>query len=500
MDDDTGGWQLSDQSGEGANSMSTMIQKHMTSILAPLAERVLDLEDAGKHSAGELKELYDRVDKAHTRLDQHDGSLGTLATGLERTKDELRVANENISEAAERHTALEGEHDATRTLTRAIDTSHKGTASTLSDTQRALEDLDNRARQLQMALSETNIAHLNINDRLAEIRNRQEGHNDRHLDLVKIVQEIRQSDENTRQALRRFTSTFDKQRRETERSFAQVDDRTRNFEASLVEMQHSIDGNTKTQKTYKSDLAQIRALLDNYVGGQQRPQQGKSDSSSATPARDLQGRVAKVEEAVIKLGKSQTADKNQTLAIVQTLGDAISKNGEEVGKHAQELEGIEKSLKNQDHRLQKGEQKSLELGTRHERLRENLEKCDADLRGLIGTVQREMTAKLDSNWHELSKTNASLSQAGQRIDAQSNGLQSLSGELNNTSDRVAKMGVSLDLAHEYFQGLTKGFQDTHKRVTSGQDGMLPPKGAYGGSRPGSVLKTLPMIQQTPRNS
>lgn len=484
---------LSSSPGEGTGSMATLIQKAMTNILTPLAQRVIELEDRSATHTQEIKDLQEKLETANNRLAHHDCGISGLHAELARTKEDLRATSEQVVEAHEKHSSLENDHDVTRSLANRLESNHKSLGTVVSDQQRSHEDLDGRCRQLQLAMSETNISHININDRLTELRNRLEGLNDRHLDLVKTSQETKQSDENTRAALKRLSTTCDKQRKDCERSFGQLDDRSKNLEAGMIEMQHNVEKSAKASKTARSDIAQLRSIMDQLVGDSQgKTQQGQAEPSSKP--NDVQGRVNKVEELINKLSKTINTEKAQQMTNLQSLIEAIQKNSSDVSKSLNDIEGLDKTVKVQDHRILKVEQKGTDLSVRQERLKEQLDKSEVDLRGVVTGVQRDLTTKMDTQSHELSKTNANLQLVSSRLDGVQAQTQHLHTELGNTNGTVDKMGQSLDLAHEYFQGVTKGFHDTHKRVLTGQDGMLPPKG--GGSKM-SPPKTLPVIPTSP---
>jgi len=314
--------------------------------------------------------------------------------------------------------------------------------------------------------------------------------------LVKSVSTTKQSDENTRQSLKRFSSTFDKQRREEERSFAQLDDRTKNIEISLVELNHNIDSGQRLNKTVKNEMLQVKSQLDNLFGAQR----ASSSGDGVSGPRDLQGRLGKIEDQVNKLDKSFISDKAQTLTIVHTLGDAITKNSEDQALSKADMEAVDKAAKLIGHRLTNAEKRDSELSLRQDQMKDLIGKNSSDLRSYIAQVQKDTETKLTESAHELGRTNVGLMHTGQRLDTTNMGMQSLQGELNATNSTVGQLSVSLDLAHEYFQGVTKGFQDTHKRVIAGQDGMLPPKGGVAPRFYGAgATKTLPVIS-APRPS
>jgi len=483
--------ELSTHAGEGESSMGALILKHMSSILQPITTRILDLEDKAHSHSNMLEASEQRAEKMLGRLEGHDHRLAGLGAELARTAEGLQVTNTNLAEATEKHAQLENDHDITRTLAGRTDNHHKSTVASLGDAQRLHETLDSTVRQIQLALSETNIAHLNINDRIADVRNRLEGLNDRHLDAVKSIQDVKKEEDNTRHALKRFTAAFDKQRKEDARSFSQIDDRTRNLEAGLVETQHQVDTAQKAIKVMKVDLIQVKNDLGGLVGVQQQANQHtqQQDSSRARP-NDWQGRIVKIEESFNKLSKTATADKNQTMNVVQALSDGITKNATDLARFNSDLEKADHKFKIQDGRLHKLEASSGDLAAQQAKQRENAERAETELRNQIIAQQRDLTARIDGQAHDLSTTNAELHQTNLRLDAANTNLHTLHQDMVAASGTITKLSSGLDLAHEYFQGVSKGFHDTTKRVVNGQDGMLPPKGGGGA---GLTKRTLPLI-------
>lgn len=473
---DVSNLELSPKNGEGEGSMSILIQKSMSSILGPVAERVMELEEKARETETLLKDLAERENKAVMRLDGHDQKVAMLNADIARANEDLRITNDSVGEAHEKHAAMENDHDVTRSLANRTESSHKNTTAALSDLNRSHEQLDSQVRQLQLALSETNIAHLNINDRMTELRNRHEGLNDRHLDVVKSVQETKQGDENTRQALKRFTGTFDKQRKEDQRSFQALDDRSKNFEAGLVEAQHQLDLLNKVAKGNKTELDRLKSGIDSLAGVQHGLQQDRGNAGKD----DLQGRIGKLEESIGQISKIAQQEKSQTLGIVQAMADTMHKNTAQIQQNMGVVEGLDKGVKGHEHRLHKAEEQVKGQIANQQRMKEQQERMESDLRGNIAGVQREAKSQLDTQAHEIAKTNATLLQAQQRADNIGSTLTKVNGDLGATQAQLSKLGSSVDLAHEYVSGLAKGFQDTHKRVASGSDGMLGPR--QGGAR------------------
>eukprot|EP00932_Pfiesteria_piscicida_P019422 SRR837773.6250.p1 GENE.SRR837773.6250~~SRR837773.6250.p1 ORF type:complete len:240 (+),score=46.97 SRR837773.6250:75-722(+) len=212
-----------------------------------------------------------------------------------------------------------------------------------------------------------------------------EGLNDRHLELVKVAQAVRQSEDNTNQALRRHTASFDKFRRESERSMAQLDERTRSLEVSTVELSHVVEGSQRSHKVVKSDLAQVRAQLEGQAGIRR---EAPGEAARATAPRDAGGRLQRLEEQVAKLEKSNTSDKTQTLLITQTLSDAISKNSDDLLHSRADFEAFDKAVKQLEFRLGQADKFHSEQVSKSEQLKERISKTEADTRMYMSKVTK----------------------------------------------------------------------------------------------------------------
>lgn len=513
-------FKLSPNIGEGETSMSTVVKGHMMNILKPLTQRIADLEERSTEHDSALSASNDDHTSTRNRLDELERKISEVAGDLSRTNEALRDAHDHIQDHGNRHTAAEREQESAKQRVNRVETSLKDAQACMQDLNRARDELDGRIRELQMALSETNIAHLSINDRMTEVRTRHEGLQDRHLDLVKTMQEVKQSDENTRQAIKRFTAAVEKNRKDDQRATSGIEERMKNAEACLMDIQHRLEASSKTSKTAKKDVDQLKVTMDELLmgagpatapasptgaaasppGGMDKSIQELGESPDFANRRgsarssilggDVQTRMLRIEDAVNMLTKQHQQDQGAA-SLAQSLKDELTRSKADVSKQSMTLDGLTKVVNGHTTRITTAEQHLAEGIARHGQLKESTERSDLEVRATIAQVQRELVNKLDFHAHELAKTNTSLMQEQQRINATTASVQSLSGQIGDTNGQVAKMNESLGLAHEYFSGLTKGLHDTHKRVAATTDGMLPPKGA--------TQKKLPGIATTPRD-
>jgi len=481
--DNDDGPALSQNLGEGAGSMASLVQKALVNIVAPLLQRLGDLEETSALHKRELKVAHEKADSAAQRIGLHDRSISAIESDLIRTKSDLKRAHELICEASEHHSSLDNDHEITRAIANRLDSGHKSMGSLLADQQRLHEDLEGRCRQVQQGLSETNTAHISINDRLQELRTRLDGLNDRHLDLVKSTQELKQADEANKGAFKRITTTAERQRRDTERGFAQVDDRSKNLELAIIELQGADEKALKVIRATRQDVERNRSTIEQLMG-----EGGKLGSASSGPKpSDVQGRVNRVEEMVGKLATALSTDSSGTQQSLQQLREAVAHNAAGMTKNASDYEHLDKMVKSQDHRLYKVEQRCGLIEGRSEKLKDQLERQESELKNQLGNAQASLQAKLDTQAHELAKTNERISQGGSKVDILQSGLDNIKTELASTNGAVGKLGHGLDLAHEYVQGMSKGLTDTHKRVHG--DGAPSPTNRPFSARGTSRLRT-----------
>lgn len=471
--------------------MSSVIQRAMVNILAPLAAKMAELEERSEMHNRDIDGLQERAEASGNKLDQHSLQLTKMMFELSKAETQLRIAHDAIQDASDKHTNLQGDYDATRTLVSHLDSGHKEKSAQLGELQRCFEELDGRVRLMQCLLSETNTAHLNINDRLSELRNRMEGLNDRHLELLKTVQATRQAEESCSQALRRYVSTFEQMKRESHRSLTTLDERTKGLEVTVVELSHAMDGSQRWQKVMKADWREVKGQLDGVFGAQRRTE-GAADGAAAGMPRDVHGRLHKIEEQVMMLSKAVVQDSAKTSSAMQNLNDVVSKYSDELAHHRQSIESLDKAARQADSRLVQVERYGDEQAAKGEHLKELVRKTEGDIRLYVASVQKETDTALLQQKAELSDNSSALLQMGQRLDLASLDVHKVQGELQFVNASLTKLSVGVDLAHEYFQGLTKGFQDTHRRVAA-PDGLRPLKASV---RAGSPMpQMLPPVTQ-----
>lgn len=469
--------------GEGENIMKIFIQEHMTSILQPLAETVQEIQRSIKHIKEGTAVANVLAERNQEHIAAHEQKLVMYGAGLSRVNEDIVGQKNEIQEVLDRQVNIEGENDVTKVSLSKIEGFVQATANAGQDLRKTVDEIDSRLRETQLSLSETTVNHMAFADRLSEIRNLHDGLNDRHLQLMSSMQQVRQSDENTRSMLKRHVATFDKQKKDVQRSFALIEDRLKSAEAMLLDTSHKAHSNTKTLKTMSNDLRKVLGEMGEMSDMQHMGAKTDSHNPEATqkvvqkqetPAERFQGRIGRIEEGIAQLQRTIQIEKDTGAGHRKDLDEFVKKAVSEVRENSLHIELLNKNTKSHEEKILRSETKLTQHESNIDKVAKRVEKVDSDAR-LLSVNLQEISGALDIAQSERERMNVTVQATSKEVDAVTTDVNTLNKDVVEMQGSMAKIGMRLELAHEYFQGMSKGFQDTHKRVTAGLDGMVAPK-------------------------
>jgi len=467
--------------GEGENNMKVFIQEHMTSILQPLAETVTEMQRAIRKIKDSTAQATGIAERSMEHISAHEQKLVMFGSGLSRVTEDILHQRNELSEVADRQVTIEGDLDLQKVGLNKLEGYIAATATADQDVRKMIDDVDARVRQVQLSVSETNVNHMAFADRLSEIRNLHDGLNDRHMQMMSALQNLRQSEENTRSVLKRHVSTCEKQKKDAQRSFALIDDRLKSAEAICLETTHKTQTNAKSLKSLSTDLKHVLGELGEVVGQQQggkgddaKQQQPTKAAQDQSPAERFGNRMGRIEESISALHRNQAFEKEGAGIKLRELEDLVKKTVADSRDNSLCIELHSKTQKSQEERILRNETRQGQCDSNIDKVQKMADKLDADTRELV-LNGRELTAMVEHEKHEREKISTNLSNNGKDLEVTNTNVYVLNKDLLDIQSSMVKIGMRLELAHEYFQGMTKGFQDTHKRVNAGLDGMVAPK-------------------------
>lgn len=467
--------------GGAEYSMKVFIQEHMTSILEPLADHIQELHHELEGMLEDIRQLNGKADKSLEVLGDHDRRLLTLAASIARNSEDLNLTKAGLNDLGEALAVARNGDEEVQAALRRTEGQVQALASVGKELRKSMEELEGRNRQLQLQVSESSVLHLGFSDRLSEVKSMYEGLGQRHLDTIKHLQHVKQAEDDTQENLKRHIAASERQRKDDGRSFTLLDQRTKTLETMLIQTDHTQQKQARTIKRISDDMQQCTRAIEEATGGETtraptpQPVQSAQPRDLARSRTEMVGpRVAKLEESLTNLERAQATDRNTVLSSLTGLRELVEKNTADISRNTSNLESTTQAERMLERRVHKLEEWAQEVDKKQHDVQRQADKTDHDVRPLFGAV-KELENKIDQL--QIVDDLASRRQDGleKELQATAEAMEQLEGELDATNSVVTKIGTRLELAHEYFQGLGKGFQDTHKKVCTGSDGMMPPR-------------------------
>jgi len=470
--------------GEGENMMKVFMEEHVIQILQPIAETVQDIQRSIKKLKDDAANANAIVDRSAEIIASHDQKFVLFSAGLARINDDMQHQRIEVSEALDRQVTMEGDIDLTKASLNKTEAYLQANTNVCHEIRKAVDDIDSRMRQMELSMSETNVNHMAFADRLSDLRNLHEGLNDRHMQMMTSMQQLRQSDENTRSVLKRSIATGDKQKKDAQRSFQLLDDRMKIVENMVLDTNHKTQAHEKAIKGFNSAMKEIVGDLGDVVGVQQgmnaktdersEPKAAAVAEKQASPAEKFGNRMGRIEENIAALHRSLGLEKDNMAGRHKELEDVVNKVLIEHRGISVCVDQVNKTHKSHEESIRSNDSRITLLDSNMDKTLNIADKNDSDVRSLMVNF-RELGLVIDMEKHERDKTNTNLANNSRGLEATNQEMQNLSKDFIDMHGSMTKIGMRLELAHEYFQGMGKGLQDTHKRVTAGLDGMVPPK-------------------------
>jgi len=465
---------LSPYGGEAGPSMQRFINEHVTCILQPITEHIQELQDKMQVLTQDLGNTDARVYGYLGKLEAHEKDLHELRTGHADTGEALRGLRAELAGTGERHAALERHHNETRGDLGRTARSLKTTAASLEQLQHALgqavEESSSSLKQLREELTAVSGRTARVQESFARL-------DTAHRDLADVVRE------SLTPAIQEAKDLGGLNARHLEKIAATVDSNREDHERLLGDLRqtdHRLEQDLRgAREALESALAAgLTGLRAEAVAASRRTGTLEEDLKALRGEVQVQRKVLKdqlrdleveLSDLSTRLGNLQTASTGaaDALEAPQTVGGNVKQQAgtlrhlleadERRGHHLQSLAGRVAGL----------EDRTAGLTQRMDISESRLKACEA--------TQREAAGALDTHRLELDRSHQRQQQMSTSLGGATANLRIVGDQLRSVGHDVARHAMRLDLAHEYIDGMGKGFQDTHRSVLTGQDGLLPPK-------------------------
>jgi len=369
-----------------------------------------------------------------------------------------------------------------------------------------LDEQRNELRLFGEGLSETNkniAKNIQVSvdclvGRTTELENRTE-------DLSKLLDDARKFADGTSSDLAAFQRACGMQRAKDERNFGALSATVNDNGNMLRETDSRVYSQAEHMRTTITMVRALKAKLE-------QAQQELSDvgRESAAMTKSFKDHLANEYGPLAHSVRCMDTDSEKNPHIVR-LNKLVGGLGQELEDISTLVYGLDESCKDRESRLSDVEERlgghvKDTLASHHNRLQAlddqvglvgdnlggapqkklmvNIE--DRIKNWSISARQRRANEKIEGHAEEIGTLRETLSSTSTELAETKSELQSALQRLDDMTNKVSELGSGLDLTREYWQGLSRGFRDTHYAVAV-QHSVLPPKTA--------LNVTLPSIQK-----
>lgn len=489
--------------------MQRFIREHMQGILAPFGEHVSELDSKVQALQLQLNRVSTKADRHQQRLSEHDDEIGTLQHELSDLTPAMAGCKSELERMAQDIGALQVSKTAQQEKLDKCDDRVDSTRDSVQALRESLEDSDASLHKLQLKQWETT----NIVERVSNVMEQVQVTNAtldaKMFSLAKGHQttsdQLRQDIENVCEALKRqkkesseVLSGLDQWIKDLRQSIQQNSDKLNDQAEAMREqgriMEEHFQEQGQEHKEAMEKLAKTTRRPSVAAGGEPlspmsptSPDGGRRASQAQQEIVSLGARLNTAEDTLHQLQSDLARQISAGLpSRVDDLDKQVRKALDATEKHAESIGRTEEALKADKDRLMRVDQEVQGVTLKANHLDERAVLVEGKVDELVRS-ERDHRRKLEQHKDEmesLGERQQELRSSAKKIVA---AVQDVQGDVDQIKDKVGEHAAALELAHEYIQGVGRGFQDTHRQVLSGGNGMLPPASA----REPRMLPSLP---------
>lgn len=490
---------VSENRGQGADSMSSFIHEHLASILKPFAEQLDELRSL----TGQLRQdLDDTTSRAHNNsqgLQEAKVQIKAVKADLEISKNQADAVKKGHDSRLEelssqcvvllsdvqKITDLEHRHHVTRSAMLDLQQANKATRLDINRLISDMKDADGRlAEQYSTTLDQVQ----------AEVSGLDRSLQNMARDIIKLEAPQKQHRED-------FNVFLEGNRRQRRKDDKIVKDTNASL-ASLSNRLDTLDVRFKTQANFVSAVKEDLTTLERRHGQTmkmqtvQERQQTESNERQASFKQQLEVARTDLLNVMYTLGLCEG-----TANLVESI-NKLFKTTEEQGASLQEHQhSTAQSLQSHQDQLTRGVQRANDMDACVQEIQESRKKVETRMAEKVEFVERMIHGNEEKSKEEFDRVAAEAAeraelakQYAQKFEQQAAHNQRTSGQLQNLEgdlekkgmridklegrassieERVSKLDGSMDLNQEYWKGLTRGFHETHRRVAVDRDLLSP---------------------------
>eukprot|EP00927_Polykrikos_kofoidii_P001254 TRINITY_DN10453_c0_g1_i1.p1 TRINITY_DN10453_c0_g1~~TRINITY_DN10453_c0_g1_i1.p1 ORF type:complete len:521 (-),score=128.09 TRINITY_DN10453_c0_g1_i1:263-1780(-) len=481
--------EISGQSGQGERSMQEFVHLHIKSILAPFAEHLDELHKAVDDLTSELSNTNTQVTENTEAIDRHSGFISGLRADLSKTQRELVETGIRLETCIKEKAALEADHEDTKKYVREVDLKIPPLNQAVFVLQQRSDghDLSIGTLNANLARTDENIKEY-LQPSIDRLGVRVEGLDKAEQATARLLDSTKTFGEATYHQLQSLTAACEEQKRREEEGLRHVHRGLVDLGSQLKESDARVQSNAEHLKTMQKMSKALKSQLEDTINAHYAMDKRHDETVRNVSCLAEQG--SRLIAAVDRL-QQQAKDAEQVARNVVGLSKQVSLDSGNINvlqktskNHGEQLCAMRKQedIMMQDieaiQRLFAGLQASLS-GNSHEKEKDK----DRTFGGF-----KDLAKRIDSHAQEISNTAQLVEISSGDLQKMFQRVQTLEFQNMAMNDKIAKLSSGMDLNAEYWNGLSKGFKETQRKVAV-ENEMLPTKGTH--AQPLETLRVPP---------
>lgn len=491
--------------GEGEKGMDAFIHEHLSDIMKSHSDRIDRLNEDVSAISSSFTGTTSLATRSSEQLVEEMKTNAMLRNDLNTFKFKFESFQALVEQKFhELHSAKAAHTSELQDHARSIATlesSIKETKDLLMETRHDGRTSDNHLGRLQSAFS--HVEHLVgnfdfVGAELLKVRleNLEQAHSKTQESLS--TAEAKRADDHT--ALLALTEDCDLHRREVEGRAGETNAALCDFRNKLAQIKEASKG-PKIELQMLDDITQLQKQLRRIAKTQQ-----DQDTFFNNLAGTLDTLRASSMDVTNTLGVPFTGSK-----LGDSVHDAVFRLTRSAASNSESLQRIDKACDRQSLELQHGTRRIAEMEKLQLRVHdlEHFAKAMTasaanddvgntasalESMAAAGAEQRtEVLTKLETQAHQTNQVRSTVHQLSNGMRGAEDRLSTLESKIASVNDSVASLRGGVDLTHEYWKGLTRGVQRTHKNVVT--DGFAMKAPLPDGS---TTLRAVP-LSRSPRS-
>lgn len=450
----TGNAQAFRQHGE--SSMEGFIKHHMTHILQPIMTRVNDMEAHLARLESHLERVDHGVENAHTGVLGAREEIAKVRRDLGQTDTSVDVLRRNLKQCTQAGDTLRDTVEMLSALVSRIQRDVQGTSHTVESLERGAEKMQVDLESMQTTFERSHDdTHGSISRNFEQLRvdvqslRALQGNHGKDLEAIRSDHDEKATLlETTRQQLFKNgaqTSCLEKVLAEIKGKETEMGLQLEDVITHCSKLHLALVG-------VENDVTALKAQTDDQGVAVQGLQQNHAASTASF--QSMQKSHDHISEEIVKLQKG-AVDHQQHLSMTKEgLGRTVAFTNE-----------LFRNIQRTESEVCKAGVNIQSLASKQASMNRALEHASNYIGELTQQHQHSLT-NVQSLQRELGKTKETLHTARAEMDATTNHLQGLKGEMARTNEAVSRLDNGIELCHATFSGLQKGLTETGSHVAT----------------------------------